>query len=56
MDMCDDCANFYYDEELECWVCTANLDEDEMYRFMTSKTQNCPYYSSGDEYALARKQ
>lgn len=53
---CDDCANYVYDEECDCWVCLVNLDEDEMYRFMSGTNYNCPYYSSDDEYAIARKQ
>lgn len=56
MTNCDDCVNYMYDEECECWVCLVNLDEDEMYRFMSGTNDNCPYYSSDDEYAIARKQ
>ena len=56
MPNCDDCVNYVYDEECDCWVCLVNLDEDEMYRFMTGTNYNCPYYSSDDEYAIARKQ
>ena len=56
MTNCDDCVNYVYDEECDCWVCLVNLDEDEMYRFMTGTTYNGPYYSSDDEYAIARKQ
>ena len=32
------------------------LGEDEMYRFMCGTNYNCPYYSSDDEYSIARKQ
>jgi hypothetical protein len=53
---CDDCVNYVYDEDAECYVCLVNLDEDEMYRFMTGTNYNCPYYSSDDEYSIARKQ
>ena len=56
MTNCDDCVNYVYDESCECWVCLVNLDEDEMYRFMSGTNDNCPYYSSDDEYAIARKQ
>ena len=34
MTNCDDCVNYVYDEECDCWTCLVNLDEDEMYRFM----------------------
>ena len=32
------------------------LDEDEVYRILSSKNQRCPYYRQGDEYYLARRQ
>ena len=35
---------------------TFNLDEDEMQRFMTSQTFNCPYFNFYDEYGIVRKQ
>ena len=54
--MCASCENYDYDEELEAYVCTKDLDEDEMYRFMCGTNYNCPYYSSDDEYSIARKQ
>ena len=56
MTNCDDCVNYVFDEDSECYVCLVNLDEDEMYRFMSVTNYNCPYYSSDDEYAIARKQ
>lgn len=56
MTNCDDCVNYVYDEECDCWTCLVNLDEDEMYRFMCGTNYNCPYYSSDDEYSIARKQ
>ena len=31
MTNCDDCVNYVYDEECDCWTCLVNLDEDEMY-------------------------
>ena len=56
MTNCDDCVNYVYDEDGECYICLVNLDEDEMYRFMTDTNYNCPYSTSDDEYAIARKQ
>ena len=53
---CENCMYFEYDEELECYVCMMNLDEDEMYRFMQNTFDNCPYYKCGDEYTIVRKQ
>ena len=54
--ICENCAYYDYNEEYECYECLVNLDEDEMCRFMTGTNYNCPYYSSDDEYAIARKQ
>lgn len=53
---CDYCINYEYDDEYECFSCAANLDEDEMYRFMNKNNGNCPYYRTGDEYTIVRKQ
>ena len=53
---CEMCLYYEYDEEFDCYVCSMNLDEDEMYRFMSGKFKDCPYYNPGDEYSIVRKQ
>ena len=53
---CEDCANYEYDEDYEYYVCQQNLDEDEMMRFMQGDFAHCPYYQTGDEYKIVRKQ
>ena len=53
---CDECVNYVYDEESECYCCLVNLDEDEMYRFLTGTQKACPYYRLDDEYAVVRHQ
>ncbi len=53
---CEVCANYIYDEQDECYYCDAALDEDEMGRFLTSQTRECPYFSLEDEYGIVRKQ
>ena len=53
---CDTCWYYDYDAEFDEYVCIMDLDEDEMYRFMTSGKSHCPYYRQGDDYTLARKQ
>ena len=53
---CESCAFYAYDEEYEYYVCEADLDEDEMYRFLSSNYKECPYFKSGDEYAVVRHQ
>lgn len=53
---CDSCVNYVFDEEDECFYCLVNLDEDEMYRFLTGTQNACPYYQLDDEYAVVRHQ
>lgn len=56
MSSCDFCANYVYDDEDEDYYCDVNLDEDEMYRFLSSHYKECPYYRPGDEYLVVRHQ
>jgi hypothetical protein len=53
---CTRCANCAYDEEFNCYECRANLDEDEMGRFLTNSFDDCPYFQFDDEYGTVRKQ
>ncbi|MEG0912821.1 MAG: DUF6472 family protein [Oscillospiraceae bacterium] len=53
---CADCANYVYDEYCDCYFCGMNLDEDEMNRFLSSSFYDCPYYRSGDDYEIVKKQ
>ena len=53
---CECCGNFAYDEESDCYVCEVDLDEDEMCSFLSDSMFQCPYYQSGDEYRIVRKQ
>ena len=49
--------DFYdYDDELDAYVCTVNLDEDELERFVLGRAENCPYYRFYDEYKSVQKQ
>ena len=56
MSACDFCANYVYGDEDEDYYCDVNLDEDEMYRFLSSNYKECPYYRPGDEYLVVRHQ
>ena len=56
MNCCDMCLYYQYDEEEEYYICEINLDEDEMYKFITGNTKECPYYRSNDEYEVVRHQ
>ena len=53
---CESCSNYIFDEQSDCWYCDIDLDEDEMSRFLTSQTIDCPYYNFYDEYGIVRKQ
>ena len=52
----ESCANYIYDEESDCYCCEVDLDEDEMYRFLSDTFYQCPYYQLDDEYRIVRKQ
>lgn len=41
---CEECVYYDYDEELAAYVCEADLDEDEMERFLRGGTRDCPFY------------
>ena len=53
---CDGCWYYDYDEEFDEYYCMMDLDEDEVYRIISSPNQHCPYYRQGDDYTLARRQ
>ena len=48
MTNCEDCVYYEYDPEADTNYCEADLDEDEMERFLRS--------ANGDEYRTARRQ
>lgn len=53
---CEDCVFYDYDEDWDSYVCTMNLDEDEMVRFLSGDNRSCPYYRYYDEYKSVQKQ
>ena len=53
---CEECMNYYYDEDFECFTCAIDLDEDEMMKFISGSFKECPYFRRGDEYSVVRKQ
>ena len=55
-DICEECNNYMYDDEEECYVCDMNLDEDDMVRFLTGNNKDCPYYQSDNEYEVVKHQ
>ena len=53
---CESCVYFDYDDELDDYVCTVNLDEDEALDFISGRNNACPYYRYYDEYKSVRRQ
>lgn len=53
---CESCVFYDYDEDYESYVCTMNLDQDELGRFLSGQTSSCPYYRFYDEYKSVHKQ
>lgn len=50
------CVYYVYNEDYEDYECLVNLDEDEVYRFLSSGQKSCPYFRLDDEYGVVRKQ
>ncbi len=53
---CETCAYYDYDDEIQDYICTVSLDEDEIIRFSYGKKYNCPHYKFYDEYKFVQKQ
>lgn len=53
---CESCVYYVYDEELDCYSCLVELDEDEYGRFLRGECCSCPYYRLDDEYGVVRHQ
>ena len=56
MSSCEDCVNYFYDEEYDEYTCLVDLDEDEMYRFVHGTESSCPYFRLDDEYGVVSHQ
>ena len=52
----DDQFAYRYDTQLLIDRRDKDLDEDEMYRFLSDTFYQCPYYQLDDEYRIVRKQ
>ncbi len=50
------CVYYVYNEDYESYECLVNLDEDDVYRFMSSTHSSCPYFRLDDEYGVVKKQ
>ncbi len=52
---CENCVYYVFDDDEECYICLANMDEDEAVRLFSGNSA-CPYYRREDEYGIVRKQ
>ena len=55
-DRCENCEFYDYDDELDAYVCSVSLDEDDLAEFVTGRTGRCPYFRFYDEYKSVSKQ
>ena len=56
MTNCEECVYYEYDPETDTSYCEADLDEDDMEKFLRSANDACPFNRPGDEYRTARRQ
>lgn len=54
--LCENCANYAYEEEYEEYICMVSIDEDDYVRMSGDSHFQCPYFQNGDEYKIVRKQ
>ena len=53
---CEYCLNYVYDDEYDYYVCSVDLDMDEMENFIKGTIKNCPYFTVNNEYKIVEKQ
>lgn len=53
---CDMCEYYLYDDEYENYYCEMDLDEDEMFDFITSNIGDCHYFRYRNEYRSVNRQ
>lgn len=53
---CESCVYYTYDEEYEEYICSADMDEDDLAHIALEGYRKCPFWRDGDEYALVRHQ
>ncbi len=53
---CEDCLYYEFDEDMDDYICSADMDEDDYARLMQGGYKRCPFWRNGDEYAVVRHQ
>ena len=49
------CEYYLYDDEYDYYYCDMELDEDEMYDFVTGNIGDCHYFRYRNEYRYVNK-
>lgn len=44
---CEECVHYDYDDEMDVWYCTMDLDEDRMERFCALPMMRVPFTGGG---------
>ena len=53
---CEDCLFYEFDEDFQDYICSADMDEDDYAHMLQESGRQCPFWRSGDEYAVVRHQ
>ncbi len=53
---CDSCLYLAYDELVDEYYCSMNMDQDDLEKLISNRNTSCPYYRMGDEYTIVKKQ
>ena len=53
---CETCTYYTYDEDDDEYYCSCYMDQDDVARLENSRSKKCPYWRSGDEYAVVKHQ
>ena len=53
---CESCVYYDYDDDMDGYVCTVSLDEDDVVDFLSGHNNDCPFYRYYDEYKSVRRQ
>ena len=53
---CEECINYVYDEETDCYECIVAIDMDETERILRRGTKACPFFRFDNEYKTVNKQ
>ncbi len=53
---CEYCMYYEYDEDLDEYACTIEMDMDDIEKMTYDSKTTCPNFRMGDDYTIVRKQ